>query len=392
MKVIVAHNLYSSAQPSGENSVVVQEIAALREAGVRVLPYLRSSDEIDQMPATGRALLPLSPIYAAQAQRELADLCRRERPDLLHLHNPYPLLSPWVVRTARRHGVVVVQTVHNYRHVCVSGTFFRDGRPCHECSGLSWAAPAVRHGCYRGSRAQSAAMAAALSLHRKTWSRVDGFIALSPVVASFLGTFGIAAERIALKPNAVADPGHHDTYGRGVLFAGRLAPEKGLDVLLRAWSAHPVGAIGALRIAGDGPLRRMVTDHAVARPDVTYLGKLDPDKLRDEMRRCAAVVVPSLYDEICPMVAIEALANARPVLASDRGGLPWVVGRAGWIVEPSTEALTRALRHTAAPPPYLSGVARRSYEERFEPKRVTQQLINIYDNAVSRSGRAAVPG
>src|ERR671917_569629 len=109
MKVIVAHNLYSSAQPSGENSVVAQEIDALRAYGVRVLPFLRSSDEISRMPASKLALLPLSPVYAAQAQRDLARLCRWERPDLLHLHNPYPLLSPWVVRTARRHGVAVVQ-------------------------------------------------------------------------------------------------------------------------------------------------------------------------------------------------------------------------------------------------------------------------------------------
>lgn len=392
MKVIVAHNLYSSAQPSGESGVVVQEIAALREAGVRVLPYLRSSDEIGQMSAAKRALLPLSPIYAAQAQRELAALCRRERPDLLHLHNPYPLLSPWVIRTARRLGVVVVQTVHNYRHVCVSGTFFRDGKPCYECSGLSWAAPAVRHGCYRGSQAQSAVMAAALAFHRKTWDGVDRFIALSPAVATFLGKLGIPAERIAVKPNAVPDPGRHETFGRGLLFAGRLVPEKGLDVLLRAWIAYPVGALGELRIAGDGPLRRMVTECAATRADITYLGKLDASALGDEMRRCAAVVVPSLCDEVCPLVAIEALANARPVLAADRGGLPWLVGRAGWVVEPSAEALARALTETAAPPPYLTGVARRSYEERFEPKRVTQQLMNIYDNAISRSGRAAVPG
>lgn len=383
MKVIVAHNRYSSAQPSGENSVVEQEIAALRRAGVGVVPFLRSSDEIGRMPPARRALLPLYPIYAAQAQRELAELCERERPDVMHLHNPYPLLSPWVIKTARRQGVAVVHTVHNYRHVCVAGTYFRDGKPCHDCAGLSWPAPAIRHGCYRGSRAQSAAMAAALAVHRKTWSQVNRFVALSPAVATFLGTLGIPAERTALKPNAVPDPGPHDTFGRGLLFAGRLAPEKGVDVLLRAWDVHPVGALGELRIAGDGPLRGLVAGHAAARADVVYLGKLEPDALRDEMRRCAAVVVPSLCDEVCPMIAIEALANGRPVLASDRGGLPWLVGRAGWLVEPSAAALSQALTHAAAPPPYLARVARRSYEERFEPKTVTRHLISIYSQAAA---------
>jgi glycosyltransferase involved in cell wall biosynthesis len=321
-------------------------------------------------------------VYAARAQRDLAELCRRERPDVMHLHNPYPLLSPWVVRTARHHGVAVVQTVHNYRHVCVSGTYFRNGKDCHECAGLKWAAPAVRHGCYRGSRAQSAIMATALAVHRGTWSLVDRFVALSPAIASFLGTLGIPEERIAVKPNTVVDPGLHEIFGRGLLFAGRLTPEKGVAVLLRAWSAHPVGALGELRIAGDGPLRASVARHAAERTDVVYLGALGPAALRDEMRRCAAVVVPSLYEDICPMVAIEALANARPVLAADRGGLPWVVGRAGWVVEPSVEALSRALLEAAAPPPYLARVARRSYEERFAPKLVTEQLMGIYRRLV----------
>jgi len=395
MKVIVAHNLYSSAQPSGENSVVAQEIGALRGEGFRVLPFLRSSDEIGRMPAAQRALLPLSPIYAARAQRELAELCRRERPDIMHLHNPYPLLSPWVVKTAHRHHVTVVQTVHNFRHVCVSGLYFRNGKTCKDCAGLTWAAPAVRYGCYRGSHAQSAVMATALAVHRGTWREVDRFIALTPMMASFLDSLGIPGERVAVRPNAVPDPGRHEIFGRGLLFAGRLVPEKGVEILLRAWGVHPVGALGELRIAGDGPLRRMVIEHTAARGDVTYLGKLEPAALRDEMRRAAAVVVPSLYDEICPMVAIEALANCRPVLAGDRGGLPWLVGRAGWVVEPSVEALARALAEAAAPPPYLGRVARRSYEERFEPKALTDHLIKIYEEAldsrVRRSRRDAVP-
>lgn len=377
MKVIIAHNLYSSAQPSGENSVVEHEIRALRDEGVQVLPFLRSSDEIGRMSPAQRALLPLSPVYAARAQRELAELCRRERPDVMHLHNPYPLLSPWVIKTAHRHGVAVVQTVHNFRHVCVSGVYFRDGDTCRDCAGLAFAAPAIRHGCYRGSRAQSTVMATALAVHRRTWLGVDRFIALTPAMSSFLGGLGIPSERIVVKPNAVADPGPHSERGSGLLFAGRLAPEKGLEVLLRAWAAHPVGTLGELRIAGDGPLRGLMP----SRPDITFLGRLDADGLHAEMRRSASVVVPSLFDEICPMIAIEALANSRPVLGSDRGGLPWLVGAAGWIVPPTVDALSRALPHAARADPSLAGLARRSYEERFEPKALTKRLITIYDEA-----------
>src|ERR1043166_3888725 len=126
MKVVVAHNRYSSAQPSGENVMVDAEIAQLKAAGVGVVPFIRSSDEISTLPVARKALLPLSPIWAPTAQRDLAALLRAERPDVFHLHNPYPLLSPWVVRTAHRAGVPVVQTIHNYRHVCLAATFVRD--------------------------------------------------------------------------------------------------------------------------------------------------------------------------------------------------------------------------------------------------------------------------
>src|SRR5688500_584425 len=123
MKIIIAHNRYASAQPSGENVIVDAEIAQLREAGLTVLPFLRSSDEISGFSPTQKALLPLSPIRNGPSQRQLAELIERERPDLLHLHNPYPLLSPWVVRTAHRHRLPVIQTVHNYRQVCAPGLY-----------------------------------------------------------------------------------------------------------------------------------------------------------------------------------------------------------------------------------------------------------------------------
>src|SRR5262245_30491549 len=153
MKVVIAHNRYSSAQPSGENTIVDAEIGQLTAAGVTVLPFIRSSDEIGTLSLAGKAMLPLSPVWAPGAQRDLAALLDRERPDVFHLHNPYPLLSPWVVRTAHAHGVPVVQTVHNYRQVCASGLYFRDGAICRDCRGRAFALPAIRHACYRGSRA-----------------------------------------------------------------------------------------------------------------------------------------------------------------------------------------------------------------------------------------------
>src|SRR5256884_3921864 len=202
MKVLVAHNRYSSAQPSGENTVVDAETAQLRAAGVEVVPCLRSSDEIGSLPLRQKALLPSGPIRAPSAVKALRSVIASERPDIAHLHNPYPLISPWVVRTAQAHGLPVVQTVHNSRQVCANGLYFRDGHICHDCRGRAVPLPAVRHACYRGSRAQSAVMATALTVHRGTWRGVDPYIPLTHAIAAHLRDLRIPDERIAVKPNS----------------------------------------------------------------------------------------------------------------------------------------------------------------------------------------------
>jgi glycosyltransferase involved in cell wall biosynthesis len=216
-------------------------------------------------------------------------------------------------------------------------------------------------------------MAAALATHRGTWRRVDRFLALTPAVASYLGILGIPSDRVVVKPNSVPDPGPHDRRGTGFLFAGRWVPEKGLGLLLEAWSRHPEGALGPLWIAGGGPL-----PVPTGRSDIIVLGHLDQAGVREAMRDAAVVVVPSVWDEVCPMVAVEALANARPVLATDRGGLPWLVGDAGWICEPNAAALAEGLLRAHRSAGALSAVARSRYERQFSPTVVTRQLISVY--------------
>jgi glycosyltransferase involved in cell wall biosynthesis len=386
VKVVVAHNRYREALPSGENAVVEQEMAQLAAAGVGVVPLLRSSDEIAALSPAGKALLPLSPIYAPRAQRDLAALIVEHRPDVVHLHNPYPLLSPWVVRTAHRHGVPVVQTVHNYRQVCSSGLYFRDGHVCHDCRGRFVGVPAVVHRCYRDSRAQSALMATTLAVHRPTWRSVDRYIALTSAIADHLRDYGIPDDRIVVKPNAIADPGPPPAGpGDGFLFVGRLSAEKGLGLLLDAWRSHPDGALGPLRILGDGEQRPLAEAAAAARTDVEYLGTADRTGVFAAMRAAAVIVVPSTWHEPLPTVVIEAMASGRPVLATEVGGLPYLVGaelpadeRAGWVVPAEPGALAAALPAARTGAAGRAKAARARYERTFHPDVVTRRLIEVY--------------
>ncbi|MEU1234762.1 glycosyltransferase family 4 protein [Micromonospora aurantiaca (nom. illeg.)] len=412
MRIVVAHNRYREAQPSGENTIVDAEIAQLTAAGVEVLPFLRSSDEIPSMSKPAKALLPISPIWAPKAQHDLDRLLTEHRPDVLHLHNPYPLLSPWVVRTAHKRGVPVVQTVHNYRQVCSSGLYFRDGVICQDCRGRTLGVPAIVHRCYRNSRAQSALMATTLAVHRPTWKSVDRYIALTTAVADHLRDYGIPDERIVVKPNAVPDPGTPAPSGNGFLFMGRLSPEKGLDLLLAAWRRHPVGALGPLRIAGDGELRPLAEAAAAERPDVLYLGQLDRSGVRAALADSSVVLATSTWHDVLPTVIIEALASGRPVLGTALGGIPYLVGadgprepagtgpaevataapgdgrvalpsgvqrgEAGWVVAPEVDVLAAALPLAAAEARMLAGPARSRYERTFHPDVITKRLIDIY--------------
>jgi glycosyltransferase involved in cell wall biosynthesis len=389
VKVVVAHNRYREAIPSGENVIVDTEIAQLRAAGVEVLAFQRSSDSIAELPAAQKALLPISPIYGRAAQQDLARLLDEHRPDLLHLHNPYPLLSPWVIKTAHRYGVPVVQTVHNYRQVCSSGLYFRDGHNCYDCRGKAIGWPAVQHKCYRGSRAQSALMATTLAVHRPTWRSVDRYIALTDRIAAHLRDYGIPADRIVIKPNSLPDPGAPDPLGDGFLYAARLSEEKGLGLLLDAWRRHPDGALGRLRIAGDGELRPLAERAAAERSDVTYLGILDREQMAAARREASVVVAVPTWDDVLPTVILEAMAAGRPVLGTEVGGIPYLLGgEAGWVVKPDPDALAAALPIARAGAAEVAPRARRRYAEAFRPEVVTRQLIDVYNGLSGDSHRS----
>jgi glycosyltransferase involved in cell wall biosynthesis len=384
VKVLVVHNRYRSDLPSGENRVVDTEMAALAEAGVEVLPYVRSSDEITAMPLHSKLSVPLMPLHSPQAVRDVKHIISRTHPDLLHLHNPYPLISWSVVRVAKDRGIPVVQTLHNHRHSCMRGSYFRDGHPCFECRGKPLPWPAVRHGCYRDSRAQSLPMTFAFLAHRGDQRSVDRYIALTQPIAESILASGLALpHQVVVRANTVPDPGPCADSGEGLLFVGRLSVEKGLPLLLESWDAAG-RPFPSLTVVGDGPLRSLVEERASDTSSrIRFIGPTDAAGVSQAMTECAVLVVPSVSPEGLPLVVLEAFAHGKPVLATTGGGLGATVDAAvGWLTAPDVEALASALRAAKDGVAARGPEARRRFERLYSPKAVITQQLELYRSVI----------
>ncbi len=382
MRILQLHTRYR--QPGGEDVVVEAERAALEQAGHEVHQHLEENPE----GSVGGAAALLGSVWNPQSARRVLDAVDVARPDVAHVHNTWFASSPSVLSALRRRRIPVVMTLHNYRLVCANSLFLRDGVPCEKCLRHGpW--PAVRHGCYRGSRATSAVAAAGIAVHRGfgTWARlVDRFIVLSEFARQRMVLAGLPAQRLVLSSNFVHDPGPRNaapSRSGTVLFVGRISPEKGVHVLMDAWSAAATGGL-RLDVIGDGPERaRLERD---APPGVEFLGRCPSDEVMRRLLRARALVVPSVWYEGQPVTALEGLAAGTPLLLSGIGGLPEVLGGrpGGWISPPNeVDALADTLGQLSDDRAVDShgGHARRRYLDAFTPPTAVARLESVYADA-----------
>ena len=393
MKVLVVHNRYRSEQPSGENNVVDAEVSLLADAGHKVSLFERRSDDIAAMPLPRKAAVPLMVPWNPAVRRELADRLRSQRPDVVHIHNTFPLLSPSVVTACADAGIPAVATLHNYTMVCTPGTLHRDGHICTDCVG-GGPLPAVQHGCYRGSRAATVPMAASLLLNRRRWwGGISRFFCISGAQRDLLVAAGMPAERMAVKHNFVTDPGVRRTGdGKHVLFLGRLTAEKGVGLLMKAWEQLS-GSLGVpLVFAGTGPMQDEVAAWAAARSDVEYVGLQNKAECRALTADAVAVAAPSTWLEAFGLVVVEAMAAGVPTVAAAHGAFPELVedGVTGVLHRPDDAAsLAESLRAVVgdrARNREMGDAARVRYEKDFTPAVGLDRLIAGYEAAIEAHG------
>jgi glycosyltransferase involved in cell wall biosynthesis len=383
MRVLLVHNFYQIT--GGEDSVFQAERAMLQEHGIDVSLFTVTNDRIRG--PVRQAVTALQVIYNPMARRALARKLAELAPDVVHVHNFFPQLSPALFDACRDAKIPSVLTLHNFRILCPTGFLGADDADRERSLRQScwWTVPRK---VYRNSAAATLAVAAMVEFHKwtGTWlHKVDQFIALTDWARRTFIQGGLPADRISVKPNWVAHPAPRPADGvrQGALFVGRLDEQKGIRVLLQAWQ----GLDYPLTIIGDGPLADLVRQ--AASPWITFLGRQPQERVQQAMLAARFLVLPSVGYEMFPLTVLEAFASQLPVICSDLPSLAGLIedGVTGLKFPPNdAPVLANRVRQALAETSILESLGRRAehiYAARYTPEANVRQLMEIYETASS---------
>ena len=394
MRILLAHNYYQQA--GGEDAVFKAEQVLLKDNGQEIFLFERNNAEIEKYSFTRKLEFFLSFDWSKRSYREFRRTLQQTKPDIVHLHNIFYLLTPSVYQAAHDEGVPVIQTQHNFRPLCANALFFRNNEVCEKCLTASSFWPAVRYRCFKDSFFMSVVMAKMLAVHKRkeTWvTQVDHYIALSEFSRQKYITAGIPADKISVKPNFVSrslpPQKNNSSYA---LYAGRLSEEKGITFLLQAWNAIKDVE---LKVVGSGPLAGELKAFSLDRNmnQVSFAGYLSEAKLNDTIQGAQFVVVPSLCYENFPRIIVEAYSFGIPVLASRLGSVAELVkdGQTGLTFNPADKGdLAQKVKWLKDHPQERQAMgqkARQIYEEKFTAKKNYEVLMAIYRKTIAEYKR-----
>jgi len=392
MKILCVHNAYG--RHSGEETVVESLQQLLVSRGHELTSFARSSVELEGQPL-GKIKAFFTGIYNWSSQRQMRRMLAEHRPDLVHIHNLFPLISPSVLGECRRAGVPVVMTVHNYRLVCPTGLHMLHGKVCQDCVG-GREYMCVVHRC-EGGLGKSLGYALRAWVARKMrfyFDNVTMYAALTEFQRARLITAGFPTERIAVVPNMASTHGVPATaeLGNYVGYVGRISFEKGIPSLLAAARACPDVPFKAA-----GSYERMSHLREQAPANFEFLDHIDPAQLGDFYAQARIIVLCSTCFEGFPTVLLEAMLHRKPVICSRIGGLPEIVdeGKTGLLFQPGDSTdLAQKIRYLWDRPDICRQMGQTGQEkaaQNYSPEQYYAKLMAIYDKALKfGSGGAPV--
>lgn len=385
MRILLVHNQYQHR--GGEDTVLESELKLLQKYGETVDTLMFNNDRIKS---------PLEKIkygfysfYNPESSRLLKNKIKEFRPDVIHVHNFFPIASPALFYAADKQGIPIVMTLHNYRLICPNAMFFRDDQICEACISKSFALDGVLHGCYRNSRVQTLFLAGMTWFHRTvgTWQeRVDRYILLTQFAKNkFLdSSLKLLDSKMVIKSNFVEERGFDPEKDDYCLFVGRLSKEKGIDTLLEAFK----NSERKLVIVGTGPFSDKVEEYAEKFPNIEYAGFQSIDFIIAKLKKAKALIFTSIWYEGMPMTILEAFSAATPVVCGDLGGPAEIVQnkKTGLIYRAGDSADLLEKVEWLYDHPGEHGVmctnARDEFEKKYSEQANYHQLINIYKDVI----------
>jgi glycosyltransferase involved in cell wall biosynthesis len=392
LKVLQVHNRYLTGL-GGEDFVLDQESVMLREQGHEVdqLFVTTQSEDVDGF--RSKLQTGMKTVWSREGYRLVAERIAQFQPDVIHVHNTFPLLSPSIYSAAQKANVPLVQTLHNYRLTCANGLLQRENRPCEECVGR-FPLPALRHKCYRGSLVSTLPMVAMQVGNRAngSYGKVSAYITLNEFSKKLMTRAGLPAAKIHVKPNFIPDPLKNQAINtrrqKTFVCVGKLVKEKAIDFLIDAWKTlapHDYTLI----VIGDGIERDDLHRRAQGLDNIQWVGWQDKPSVLKTVQNASFLVLSSRCYEGQPMVLIEALSVGTPTVVPSLGAIPELTDnqRAGIVFEggnvPSLKAALEQAMHTDASAwARMSQAGRNYYVSKFTVETNYQILMSIYERVI----------
>ena len=391
MKILMVHNFHRKGSASGDDQVYENEAALLAAHGHEVVRYTVSNDAFDHAGIFRKILFTAGMLWSFRHYREVKRLIGEERPDLVHIHTFFPLLSPSVLYAARRAGCRVAATLHDTRFVCPCATSLRGGMLCNAC-GDGHYLRMCRYRCFKGARIQSLIVAMVFGYHRirkSFYRQIDRYICLNDSQISLLREIGFEERKLIKKynyvPDSAAETNIPDLGGipkRYVVYYGRIGEEKGIGLLMKMWEKLPDIP---LVVMGGGPMEKELSEWADLNGQVYYLGYVRHEECLSIVKNGEFVVFPSIWYEGCSMVEIEAESLGISLVATDLGFSSEAIeeGVNGCKVPlGDVDGFVEKIRQLWDNPDLCREMgrnARRDYEAKYKPEENYRQLMAVYD-------------
>lgn len=394
MKILAIHNFHRKGSASGDDQVFKSETALLESHGNSVVRYTVSNDQFDNAGVIGKIKATFGMLWSFEHYNTVKRIIEKEKPDIVHVHTFFPLLSPSILYAAKRSGVPVVATLHDTRFVCPCSTSLRGTQLCNKC-GDGHYFRMCKYGCFKGSRLQSFLVAGIFKYHRirkSFYKQIDKYICLNENQIKLLIGIGFDKKKIVKKYNFVPDAEANLTAvkidelpNRYIVFYGRIGEEKGIRILMQIWNNPQLKDI-PLVVMGGGPLEEEFKAWVTKKNNVYFLGYTQHDKCLSIVKGGDFVVFPSIWYEGCSMVEIETESLGKALIATDLGFSVEAIenGVNGYKVPLNNvngfvNIITK-LWNDPEQCEFLGENARKDYESKYRPEDNYDQLIAAYQS------------